>query len=263
MRSDIVRIILLTALAAGALHAQVHAPRIGAIRCSDGGVRAVYGLAGNFIVADHPFAMADAVSFSDRAGLIAAKGKIQLLGLDGDLVGEYKSREANPILNVDGDPSTAVAWLPSERAVLRWTGTDFRGFPAPAIEGRVASIRAAGADRVQLLILNDDGSASRATVALPAGDLVSLDTVPGVSGPVIREQNFLIFRDGKKLAIETSDGIQHTLRVPSSVVIERMSSEWLHLSLAGKNRHWALHLAGSQPELFILPDVRATEEAKK
>jgi hypothetical protein len=262
MRSDIVRIIL-PALAAGALHAQIHAPNVGTIRCSDGGVRVVYGLAANFIVADQPFAVADAVSFSDRAGLIASKGKIQLLGSDGRLIGEYNAREANPILNVDGGSATAIAWLPSEHAVLRWAGTQFRVFPVPAIESRVTSIRAAGPDRAQLLIFNDDGSTSQAIVALPGGDLVSLDAVPEVSGPVFAEQKSLIFREGKNLAIETPDGVRHTLRVPGDVVIERMSSEWLHLSFTGKNRHWALHVAGQQPELFVLPDVRSTEEATK
>jgi hypothetical protein len=220
-------------------------------------------LAANFIVADQPFAMADAVSFSDRAGLIASKGKIQLLGSDGLLIGEYNSREANPILNVEGDKATAIAWLPSERTLLRWAVKQFRVFPVPAIEGRVTSIRTAGADRAQLLIFNNDGSTSRAVVALTAGDVISLDTVPGVSGPVFAEQKSLIFREGKNLAIETPDGVRHTLRVPGNVVIERMSSEWLHLSFAGTNRHWALHLVGSQPELFVLPDVQSTEEAER
>lgn len=262
MRSCIVRIIL-PALAAGVLQAQIRTPKIGTIRCSDGSVHAVYGLAANFIVASQSIATADVVSFSDKAGLIARNGKIQLLGSDDARLAEYQSHELSPVLNVDDDAASAIAWLPSAHAILRWCGTTFRAFPVPALEGRVIFIAAEGADRARLLILNGDGSTSRAVVTLSAGNLLNSEAVPEPGGPLFAQERSLLFRNGQDLAVETPDGLQHTLPIPWNVVIERMSSEWLHLSAGGKGHQWALRLTGPQPELFVLPEVRNGEEAAK
>lgn len=266
MRSRIVRIIF-PVLVAGILQAQVHAPRIGVIRCSDGSVRAVYGLAANFILASKPFATADAVSFSDGVGLIAANGRIQLVKTDGTPVGEYESRETKPVLNVDTDAASAIAWLPSEHAILRWTGANFRQIPVAPFEGRVTSLQAVAPDSAQLLILNDDGSTSRAAIALSTGELLSLEIVPGASGPAFAQQAALLSHElsheQKELVIEFANGVRQHLPIPGDIVIERMSSEWLHLSSAATNRHWALHVAGSQADLFVLPGLQRSEEVAK
>jgi hypothetical protein len=262
MRSRIVRIIL-PVLAAGILHAEVSAPQLGVIRCSDGLVRAVYGLAGNFILANKVLAPAGAVSFSDRAGLMAKNGAIQLVKADGAPLGKYESQDSKPVLNVDGDVESAIVWLPSEHSVLRWTGASFRLYPLAPLEGEVTAIKATAPDRAQLLILSDDGNISRATVTLSTGELVSLNVVPEASGAAFAQQSALISHERDGLVIETPDGVRQHLPVPSDVVIERMSSEWLHLSSVRTNQDWALHVAGSQVELFILPAVQRHEEAGK
>lgn len=262
MRSRIVRIIL-PVLAAGTLYAAVSAPQIGVIRCSDGSVRSVYGLAANFILAAKPLATADAVSFSDRAGLIALNGAIELVQPNGALLGKYESHETKPILNVDGDAGSAIAWLPSENAVLCWTGSNFRLYSIAPLEGRVTTLRASAPDRAQLLILNGDGSSSRATVILSTGELLTLDIVPATSGPAFAQQTAILSRGANGLVVDTASGLRQSLPVPNDVVVERMSSEWLHLSSAGTNRNWALHMAGAQVELFVLPGVQMHKEAGK
>ncbi len=263
MKPHIVRIVL-PVLAAGVLQAQVSAPRIGVIRCADGGVRSVYGLAANFILDGKPFSTADAASFSDRAGLIAWHGTIRLVAPNGAVEGVYQSGEPEPILNVDSTSATAIAWLPRTQAILRWTGSEFRLYPVSpgTLNGRVTSIRAAGTDRAEMLVLNPDNSNSRATVELSSGNLTSVDTVPGVKGPAFAQKAAIVFRDNQKLAVETADGLRHILPVSGDVSIERMSTEWLHLSSAGTNQRWALHLAGSQVQLFVLPNALNQEKAK-
>lgn len=254
MRSRIVRIIL-ALLAAGTIHAEVSAPQVGVIRCSDGSVRAVYGLAANFILANKPFAIADVISFSDRAGLIASHGNIQLVKASGAPIADYESHETAPILNVDNDAASAIAWLPRAHAILRWIGSNSQVFPIAPLMGRVTAIKADGADRAQLLILNEDGSTSRATVTLSTGELVSLDAVPGTSGPAFEQQAALISHGQQGFVVETANGLRQFLPVPADATIERMSSEWLHLSATQTNQNWALHVAGSQLELFVLPAI--------
>lgn len=257
-------VLVLPVLAAGVLQAQVAAPRVGIIRCSDGSVRAVYGLAGNFVLAHQPFATADAASFSDQAGLLAKNGTIRLVAPNGVLEGEYESHEAKPLLNVDGESTSAIAWLPAAHAILRWSGTAFRLFPvAPGtITGQVTSIRAIAQDRAELLELNSDRSSLRATITLSSGNLTSLDAVPGATGPAFAQHAGFLFHDDKQLIVETPNGVRQALPVSGNVAVERMSSNWLHLSSAGTHQHWALHLDGSQAQLFVLPNISKEESAK-
>lgn len=257
-------VLVLPVLAAGVLQAQVAAPRVGIIRCSDGSVRAVYGLAGNFVLANQPFATADAASFSDQAGLIAKNGTIRLVAPNGAIEGEYESHEAKPLLNVDGESTSAIAWLPAAHAILRWSGTAFRLYPvAPgSVDGRVTSIRAIGRDRAELLILNSDGSSSRATITLSTGNLASLDPVPGAAGPAFAQQTTLVLHDAKGLIVEAPNAVRQALPVSGDVAVERMSSNWLHLSSTRTHQHWALHVDGSQAQLYVLPNISKDEAAK-
>jgi hypothetical protein len=104
-------------------------------------------------------------------------------------------------------------------------------------------------------------------VTLSTGELVSLDAVPGASGPAFAQQAALLSHElsheQERLVVETANGLRQHLSVPSDVTIERMSSEWLQLSSAATNQNWALHVKGSQVELFVLPTVQGQEEAAK
>lgn len=254
MKPHIGRIVL-PLLAAGMLQAHVGAPRIGVMRLSDASVRAVYGLPGNFVPARAAFAHgAHAASFSDTVGLIATATDIQLLGPDLAALGSYRCSEKKPVLNVTADAASAVAWLPSEHKILYWTGTRFRTTEAAqGFEGQVASIERNGQDRAELFVLNSDGSASRVSIVLSTGEFAGEDAIPGVMGPAVHLGAAFVFPDHEHLVVLTADGIRHDLAVPSGVVIERLSSQWLHLFSPASDQHWGLRLHGSEPEVFVLP----------
>src|SRR5690242_8290491 len=107
------------------LEGQVTAPRIGIVRYSDGSVWTLNGLRANFIVGSRLFPSATAVSFSDEAGLVALPGEVDLVNLDGSVVGRYPTDEAQPALNVPGGILSATIWLPSKQTLLRWDGKSF------------------------------------------------------------------------------------------------------------------------------------------
>jgi hypothetical protein len=113
------------------------------------------------------------------------------------------------------------------------------------------------------MILNNDGSTSRATVALSSGLLVSLEFLPGTSGAAFAQGSVLISHGQKGLTVETASGFRESVTVPGDATIERMSSEWLHLSSASTKQSWALHVAASQVELFVLPTAQMREEIAK
>jgi hypothetical protein len=116
---------LLLFFAALLLEGQVAAPRIGVVHYGDGSVWTLNGLRANFIVGSRLFQSATAASFSDEGGLVAIPGEVDLVHLDGSVIGRYPTDEDQPDLNSTGGILSATVWLPSKEILLRWDGKSF------------------------------------------------------------------------------------------------------------------------------------------
>jgi len=225
-------------------------------------VRAIYGIEANFIVGKQMLPIADVVSFSDFGGLVAVNGRIQLVGVRGALVAEYNAHERKPLLNIDRDLTTAIAYLPSREALLRWNGKALiliqltRGsFP-----GTVTSVEAIGAREAKLLTTTRDGNVSELTMSLDTGQLMSVKFLPGIQGPAFLYHGFVIFRGGHGFEVEAPNGNRRAIALPpKDLTIERMSSEWMHLTSSTTKQDWALQLNGSTLRLSELPAAPAQE----
>lgn len=242
------------------LNAQVSAPKLGVARYADGTVRPIYGIEANFIVGKQMLPIADALSFSDFGGLVAANGHIQLVGPRGALVGQYNSHERKPLLNVDGDLTTAIAYLPSREALLRWKGRSFVliQLSRAAFSGTVTSVQAMGAHEAKLLATTRNGNVSEVTVSLDTGQLTSVKFLPGIQGPAYFHHAFVIFRGKHGLEVEAPDGSRRTVALtPKDLTIDRMSSDWLHLTSSTAKQDWALHLNSATLQLSELPAAPA------
>ncbi len=247
--------------AAALLHAQINPPKAGVVRFPDGTVHAVYGLPANYIVDGQVLASADAVSFSDLGGMIAKDGRISLVDAAFKTVAEYDSGEAAPLLNINGDLKSAVAWLPTKRALLHWNGTSFvvTEVNGSGILGAVSSVRIAAPNIAKLLATNSDKSVSEAAISLLSGELTSLDTLPGVRGPAFHQQSFVVFPEDQGLAIAGASAVLRTLPLPlTDLTFERMSSDSLHILSPSTKQNWILHLgAVTPPHLSQLPESPA------
>jgi hypothetical protein len=238
------------------LQGQIAAPTVGVARYADGTVRRIFGFESNFVTGPFRFPSADAISFSDFGGLISTGGHIQLVAADSSVIGEYDSGEARPLLNVDGKLTSAIAWLPSQQALLHWDGKAFLVVQIAdgSISGKVSCVRKSGTDAAKMLVTDARGDVSEMTISLENGNLISIDPLPGVRGAAFRQNSFLIFRDSEGLKIRAADGSARLISFAAEdVAIERMSSEWLHLSSDGANRDWALHLNRTTLDLSELP----------
>ncbi len=257
MQPHICRLVLLTC-AAGLLHAQVHAPHAGVVRDADGSVRPVYGVPGSFVIGPAWSTAATAISFSDEAGLVAEAGAIRLLSASGTEIGRYATSDAAPVLSVERDAKSAMAWLQQQQAIIRWNGTSFDRFVllSGSISGQVASLRALDKNEAELLVFQN-GAPARITISLEEEESVvrSMDAVPGASSPALAFGSLLVFRDKEGPILESPNGLRHTLPLPGDVAIERMSSHWLHLQSRRTRQDWALHLDAAHPELLLLPSV--------
>lgn len=251
---------------AACLHAQVNAPKVGIVRYSDHSVHAVFGVADDFVISPHVIASADAISFSDSGGLIANNGHIQLIGPSSTVIAEYDSGESAPVLNIDGALTTAIAWLPAQRALLRWNGKSFiLTTLIGELLGPVTSVRVEN-KTAKLLQTETGGVVSEATVSLETGYLTSLDVLPGVVGPAFQQHSFVLFHDQRGLEIASGNATPRALPLTApDLTFERMSSDWLHLASAATKQNWIVHLNSTTLELSELPaaPVSAAQEVQQ
>jgi hypothetical protein len=249
---------LLSVLSAVALQAQVSVPRAGLVRFSDGMVRAVVGLPGNLVVDQKPLFAADQIAFSGLAGLTAYQGHIQLFNSDQQIIGEYVSNDLAPVLNVTAGLDSAVAWLPSTQTLVYWDGKALVAVDASltSLPGSVRSIVKANPNQATLFMELPDKAVMEATVSLETGGLVSLVPKPGLTGTVYRTSGGFLFWNGSDLKFESDSGVvQKVLASSEPLIIERMSSNWLHILSPRAKRSSALYLEAKQLHLSAIPSA--------
>ncbi len=251
------------------LTAQMTVPKLGTVRSADGALHSVQGLPNNLIVSDLAFDPTDAASFSDKGGLVSHQGMIRLLGADLAVIGEYATAEKAPLLNMDSDQTSALAWLPSSQTLVRWDGQQFDAFSLAGIdlEGKVTSLQAVSTKQVRLLVTHADGTVDGITVSTRNGNLVSSEPLIGVRGYAFSQSFFVVYVEGKELVADNLRGYRRTLALPATdLVMEHMSNNWIHLSSASLKQDWALHLTQAEFEISLLPAMStlttASREAK-
>ena len=250
------RVIALTCLCLP-LVAQLSAPKIGTARYPDGSFHTIQGLPDNMIVAELPLDSADGASFSDGGGIVSQNGTIRLLGPDFAVVAEYPTPE-KPLLSIDGDLTTALAWLPNSHLLVHWNGTSFDavGVADSDLDGSVTDIQSAGATRARLIVVHADKSVSGVTVSLRSGNLVSSEPLPGVTGYSFGQAYFVVFASAKELVVDSLRGYRRSIPLPApDLVMERMSNTWLHLYSPSLKQNWAFHVTPAELKLSILPNV--------
>lgn len=255
MRPCVVFCFVLPFCLAGWLRAQVRAPEVGVARYSDGSVHRVYGVEDALVVDAEAIGAADAISFSDAGGLVSLQGHIRLIGPSFNVIAEYDSGEAAPLVNVDGDLTTAIAWLPERRALVRWNGKSFVSteLNSPFL-ARVTAVRVENAKEAKLLLAEAGGVVSEAAISLETGNLISLNVLAAIRAPAFWQKAFVVFHDEHGLEIASSSGAVRTLPVAAAdLTVERMSSDWLHLASVSAKRDWVLHLNERTVELSELP----------
>jgi hypothetical protein len=239
------------------LVAQINSPKIGTARYPDGSFHTVQGLPANMIVADLPLDSAQAASFSDNGGLVQQDGVIRLLAANFSTVAEFHAAET-ALVSIDGDLTSALAWLPKSHSLLHWNGSSFESFGITEsdIEGTVTDLQSAGAKQARLIVRHSDNSVSGVTISLRNGNLVSSEPLPGVHGYAFGQGIFLVYTADQQLVVDSLRGYRRSVELSApDIVIERMSNNWLHLYSPSLRQNWALHLTRSDLQLSLLPGL--------
>ncbi|MGH9696172.1 MAG: hypothetical protein ACRD5Z_18630, partial [Bryobacteraceae bacterium] len=167
--------------AAAVVWAGSFAPRIGAVREPDGSVRPLFGLLSNFVLGEPlPVGPALLAAFSDQAGLVLIKGRIELISPDGSVIGSYATGETNAILDIADGPDTALAWLPLAGRFVRWNGRAFidYAFDASRISGSIRAVRLLDSAHAEVLVANGD-TLECISISITDGVPVRSEMLPG------------------------------------------------------------------------------------
>jgi hypothetical protein len=239
------------------LPGQLSVPQIGTARYPDGSFHTVQGLPANMIVADLPLDSGEAASFSDKGGLISQSGTIRLLGKDFSIMAEYPVGE-KPLLSIDGEPTSALAWLPNTHILLHWNGSRFEaiGVAASDVDGEVTDLQSSGSRQARFIVEHADKSVAAVTVSLRSGNLVSSEPLPGVQGYAFGQGFFVVYASEKELVVDNLRGYRRSVAIPASdFTIERMSDNWLHVYSPSLRQNWALYLTQADLRLSMLPGL--------
>ncbi len=237
---------------------QLSSPRVGVVRYADGGLYLLYGLPGSYLVGPRVLDGTDDASFSQGGGIVARKGSIALLRSDFSTLGTFEmAGENNPLLGINDDLTTAIAWLPSTQRLVHWNGQSFASVSVPDIlrEGEVSFVSKRDGKTASLLLHSSDGSVSEASISLATGQLMSVMPLAGAQGRAFRQGSFVLFSDNHNLTITTpSNGNTKQLPLPGSdLKIERISSDSLHVRSLTARRDWVLHFHNGDCDLEELP----------
>jgi hypothetical protein len=251
-------IVISMALSAVCLEAQhPAAPQVGVVHAPDGSLRAVYGLPANFIYGALLGKGVNAAAFSNTAGLVFRAGQIDYVSPVGAQIGVYSTNEPSPLLAVGpvsaGNQTasgTALAWLPSSKLLLIWSGGVPNQVGVAPLPGNVISLSPAAPGLADLIVSPAGGGLERLTISLGTGQVVETETLTA-DGSLAYEQNgFLLLPGNDGLQVRFPDGRQQLIGITTSAMqFEAISDEWVHLSTAGDGAaagsHWLLHLDGT------------------
>jgi hypothetical protein len=247
-------------LGAALLSAQITPPRIGFARFSDKTLHPVYGVNSNFIVGDALLTSVSAASFSNQFGIVAIPGHIQVLRSNLTVIADYESTDSAPVVGIEGDASTAVAWIPSRQTLLHWDGSALAPVKVLALDSPVISVRLKNAKTAEFL-LAQSGAVAKASISLDNGTIVGFRTVPAAQSPAIEQSSYTLWVHNGVLRIETANGIiQETPLFAVDVRLERISSDWVQIASRSSNQAWLLHLTTSALQLYELPTAAATKQ---
>jgi hypothetical protein len=254
MRSSLVLVLLLAGTAA-LNFGQVHAPRAGVARYADGTVRVIHGIDGNYIANDKGGVTAQRVAFSDAGGLVATGGRLKLLNADLEILEEVALDEESPLLNIDSDLNSAVAWLPHQHRLICWNGVGFSQTEvSDPINGTATWVSLPDAKHAELLTADQSGNAFSTTISLASGNIVAVQVLSSVVGSAYRLGSAVVSHIPDGLRIYLPDGTSVNIRLAvDDLIVERMAPNSLHLSSASGRGDWVLHLDKKGAHFWELP----------
>src|SRR6266404_690954 len=133
----------------------ITAPSLGFVRDPQGSLRAVTGLAGNFLLSDSCADGIDSVAFSGTSGFLKTGSRLDVLERQGESIFSVDVPDGPVLFAFSSRGGPALVFLASSATLLRWTGDALEPVPLDAV--RIGGTVLAVADPGTMVVQRDDG----------------------------------------------------------------------------------------------------------
>jgi hypothetical protein len=228
-------------------------PQVGFMQDSQGGIRPVTGLAGNFLVGRAASTGIVSAAFSGSFGMLKSDSALTVIDQQGRTVMSVDA-PAGPALfafAIDGSP--ALAYFQQSKTLAVWDGHTFRAVPLD-IDDTVLSISLPAA-----LIVQRDSGLWELGVDLATGAIVWQTALPGVTAPVLMlASGGLVYRDAKGVVVRSVDGTEKHIaaHLPASLAFGQMGDGWVQVTDLASGRLSAFNIQPGHEAYYLLPEVR-------
>ena len=245
----------------------VHAPLVGVARDSQGQLRVVCGMAGNFIPLDRVATNAVNWAFTDEGGLVQTDQHLLLLDANGRVTRTSAAPRGGVLLAPGTAHTGALYFLAGAGELWQAGAQQDRRVPLEedAVGGQILALGAANRGQAQLAVCR--GRALwLAEVDLRAGKLVDEKVAGGDIGEAACKRpradslllldGKLVFTTAKEIIVQSVNGAERTVAISGTggalPQVRRAGNEWVEVEVSAQPP-MMVHLARDGERVFRLP----------
>lgn len=241
---------LLPALACG--QPAITPPRVGLIQDSNHSLRAVLGVAANFLLSGSLREGVISSAFSGSFAMVKTDTSIMILDREGAQVYNMDVDAGPALFAFSDEGAPALVYLPQSQTLLQWTTghLEAASLPADQIGGVIRSVASRG-----LVVQRDDGI----WIVDLAG--ASQFLMAALDGPVLlRNDGSVLYATVDGFVLRRPNGTEQVLGgtglQPARLLFDQMSRDWVHVTEAHSPRHQAIRLTPGQEQTYQLPEAQ-------
>jgi hypothetical protein len=235
-------------------------PQVGFMQDATGSVRAVYGLAGNFLTGDPIASGVISAAFSGSFGSATTDSTVFVTDAQGQTIAASDAPAGPALFAFASNGKPALVYLLSSNTLLQWSGATLSLVPldwAAIAADAVLSIAEPDPDHVAILVQRKDGVWD-VRVLLATGEVDSQTALPTVMGPAcMLASGDVVSSDVGGLVVHKPDGsvVHIAARLPDSFSLQQMGDEWLQLRDLATGGQFAVRISKDREGFYELPEV--------
>lgn len=257
------RVLLTFLLVAATLGAQsaLEPPQVGFILDGHRHLRAVSGLAGNFLLGGAAGAGVVSAAFSGAFGLLKSESALLVIDKRGHAIAKGDAPPGPALFAFSENGEPALAYFEHTNALSVWDGHRFRPveLDAASLAAKAVLTIAAPNSKQAALIVERENGLWELRVQVASGAVMSQMALPGVSAPVLRlPGGDLVYRDTHGVVLRRQDGSEKHIaaHLPRSLAFSQMGEGWVQVTDLASGRLFAVSVHPGRERYYVLPEVR-------
>ncbi len=249
----------ITILLAASATAQtaIRPPQMGFAAVSDGTLRPMYGVAGNFILG--PSVAGDVISqaFAGSVGLLKTASTLAAFDTQGRVLATTDAAAGPALFAFSPDGVTAIAYVATSNTFIEWTAGRFETILFRPEPETILAIALPNAFEASLIVQRDDG-VWQVQFPFTRSRIASQKALPGVAAPLLPlASGDLVFADANGIVLRKPDGSEVHIpgALPKKFSLQQMTNDWVQLSDSNSARRYAIRITPGREALYQLPEA--------